>query len=117
MPPPRKHHIQSIVILRRLLPTFDRFLPGDVAIDPRFLGESQYALADDVALDLVGAAGDAVAGRSKHMLVLIERAPLARVGGQSGAEHLGHHVGHLVHADHPEQFAGGALRAGGLTGS
>src|SRR5262245_37126894 len=54
--------------------------PRHVAIDPRLGGQREDALAEDVALDLVGAAGDAVAGRAEHVGRPRVRAPFAGVG-------------------------------------
>ena len=41
----------------------------EFTVDARLARQPEHALADDGALDLVGAAGDAVAGRAEHVLV------------------------------------------------
>src|SRR4051794_3763480 len=43
---------------RRRLGTDLQFLEGQVAVELRLLREAEHALPDDVALDLVGSAGD-----------------------------------------------------------
>ena len=68
-------------------PACDRLRTSRVAsvIGP-LLWQAEHPLGDDVALDLVGAAGDAVAGRAEQVLGPGERAPLAGVRDQPGAE-------------------------------
>ena len=51
---------------------------------PGVLGEAEHPLADDVAQHLVGAAGDAHAGRAAHELRPGVGAPLAGVGDEAG---------------------------------
>ena len=60
-----------------------------VALHAWLLGEAEHALADDVPHHLVGAAGDAHAGDAEHELRPGVRAPLAAVGDEARAEHLG----------------------------
>src|SRR6478735_8233995 len=88
---------------------FDELVEGNVAVDSRFAGQAQHALADDVALDLVRAAGDAVAGGAEHVLVPREGSPLAGVGSQQRAEKLRRQVGDLPHRNRPQQLADRAL--------
>ena len=66
---------------------------GALGVDAGVLGEAEHALADDVAHDLVAAAGDAPAGRAEQELGPGVGAPLAGVGGDLGAEDAGHEVG------------------------
>src|SRR6478735_8639150 len=91
--------------------------PRDVLVDARLRRKAEHPLADDVALHLVRPAGDAVAGCAEHVLVPLVRAPLARVGGELGAEHGGHRVRHDAHPLGPQQLAERAFRAGGLAGT
>src|SRR4051794_5846213 len=60
--------------------------PRLVAVGAGFGGQPEHAFADDVALHLVGAAGDPVAGGAQHVLAPRVRAPLAGVGHQPRAE-------------------------------
>src|SRR5688500_18148431 len=54
----------------------------DVTIEARLGRQPQHALAEDVALDLVGACRDAEPGRAQQQLRPGERAPLTGVGAQ-----------------------------------
>ena len=56
----------------------------DVLVDPGFGGEAEHPFADDVALDLVAAAGDAVARGAEDVLAPGVGAPLAGIGGETG---------------------------------
>ena len=49
-----------------------------VAVDAGLARQAEHALADDVALDLVGPAGDAVAGRAEQVLVPARTCPTRR---------------------------------------
>ena len=55
---------------------------GDFESMPGVLRQAEHALADDVAHDLVAAAGDAAARRAEHQLAPRVGAPLAGVGDQ-----------------------------------
>ena len=78
---------------------------GQVLVDARLGRQPEHPLADDVALDLVGAAGDAVAGRAEHVLGPRERAPLAGVGQQARPEEQGDGVADVRHVGRPHQLA------------
>src|SRR3954470_4404604 len=72
--------------------------PRLIAVGAGFGGQPEHAFADDVALHLVGAAGDPVTRGAEHVLAPRVRAPLAGVGHQPWAEHL---FGELRDRRHP----------------
>src|SRR4051794_8503248 len=73
-------------------------VPRLIAVGAGFGGQPEHAFADDVALHLVGAAGDPVTRGAEHVLAPRVRAPLAGVGHQPWAEHL---FGELRDRRHP----------------
>src|SRR5262249_41796778 len=62
--------------------------PGNAAVDGRLAGEAQHAVADDVALDLVGAAGARHPGAPTHRALDRVRTATPRVAP--------HHRRHVV---------------------
>src|SRR4051794_11067279 len=72
-------------------------VPGDVLVDPGFRWQAEHAFADDGALDLVATAGDAVAGRTEHMLTPLVGGPATAVGDQRRTDQAGDGVTHLPH--------------------
>ena len=89
----------------------------DVFVDARFCGEAKDALADDVALNLVAAACDAVAGRTENVLAPCVGAPLAVVDHNLGAEDLRDDIACLGHSRGPHQLAERTLWPRGLSGA
>ena len=68
-------------------------------------------LAHDVAQDFVGAAGDPHPRHAEHEVGPGVGAPLAGVGDQSGAEHAGQQLRHLLHVVGQGQLERRQLRA------
>ena len=60
--------------------------PGHALVDTRFGRQTEDALADDVALYLVGTAGDAIAGCAEDVLGPLVGAPPSAVRHELGAE-------------------------------
>src|SRR5207302_9210807 len=77
---------------------------GGVASRAGFGGETEDPFGDDGALDLVGAAGDPVAGGAEDVVGPGEVSPLAGVGAEAGAEQVGDDVGHPGHGVRPGQL-------------
>ena len=75
------------------------------AVGARLARQPEHPLTEDVALHLVGAAGDAIPRRAEEMLVPRVGAPLAGVGDQSRPEDVTDHVADLGHALGPQQLA------------
>src|SRR6187399_2372330 len=90
-------------------------LERDVAVDGRLPRQPEHAVADDVALDLVGAAGDAGLERVEHHLHAVAARLVRRVPRhRTGAGELEHHRPHLPGDDRAEQLAERATGTGGL---
>src|SRR5690606_12182945 len=52
-----------------VLGVLEEVFEGDALVDADVAGEAEHAVADDVALDLVGAAGDRQLDRTEHVAV------------------------------------------------
>ena len=79
----------------------------------RFAGEAESALADRVALDLVGSAGEALPGDARDVLAPRKRAPLAGVGDEPSTEESGRDVADPLRALRRDQLPDGPLGARG----
>src|SRR4051812_6351154 len=90
--------------------------PRDVLVDPRFAGQPEDPLADDVPLRLVRSAGDAVTGGAEDVLAPRERAPLTGVGDEPRPEQRRDDVAGEAHALRPQQLAERAFGSGSRPG-
>ena len=83
-------------------------------VDAWLLGQPEDALADDVAHHFVGAAGNTHARSSEDDLAPGVGAPLAAVGSQLGAEHVGNEVSDALQQLGRRQLGDAELRTGQL---
>ena len=79
-------HVRGACRARRWVAQRASWLNGMPLVGARLGREAEHPLADDVALDLVGAAGDAVAGCAEHVLGPRVGAPLPRIGDEARPE-------------------------------
>ena len=69
-----------------------QFRVRDAFVDARLAGQAEHAFADDVALDLVRAAREPVAGRAEDVLRPRERVRLAGIGRDPRSEQRGRDI-------------------------
>ena len=86
--------------------------PCHALVGAWFAWQAEHSFANDVALNLIRAASDAVTGRAQHVFAPAIGAPLAGISDQTAAQDVTDHVRHPGHTFGPQQLAQRTFGAG-----